>query len=201
MTSNGNSVNIGIGKRPYHHGDLRSALVATGLEMLAQGTVEHVSLREIARRAGVSATAVYRHFPEKGALLLALAAAGHEQLGAEQAIAAAQGGAAGFAATGQAYVRFALANPALFRLMFASTPMQVHSGQTLPEGSAAWLLHQGVVHSLPANATPETVFAGMLRAWSLVHGLAMLILDQQIERGTAEVMIESIIGADTLKLG
>ncbi len=65
MTYNDNSVNI----KSYHHGDLRSALVEEGLRLLAASDAEHLSLREIARNAGVSATAVYRHFPDKEALL------------------------------------------------------------------------------------------------------------------------------------
>ena len=110
-------------KRPYHHGDLRAALIEAGLAMLAERDAEGVSLREMARSVGVSATAVYRHFPDKTALMAALAREGLDRLAAAQHAASDHvgGGAAGFAATGQAYVRFALANPALFRLIFTSS--------------------------------------------------------------------------------
>jgi AcrR family transcriptional regulator len=200
MQQDGNSVNINQAKRSYHHGDLRSAVVAEGLRLLVSSDVESLSLREIARNVGVSATAIYRHFPDKGALLAALADAGYAQLGREQSAAAQIGGADGFAATGRAYVHFAIANPALFRLMFATTPMHVHSGQSAPEGSAAWLLHRGVAQAMPKDASAEIVFASMLRAWSLVHGLAMLILDQQIDRKVAESLIDKVISADSLNL-
>ena len=62
--------------RTYHHGDLRSALIQAGLTVLAGSDAEHLSLRELARSVGVSPTAVYRHFPDKNALLAALAESG-----------------------------------------------------------------------------------------------------------------------------
>jgi AcrR family transcriptional regulator len=199
MKTNDNSVNIESTKRGYHHGDLRAALIETGMRLLAASDAEHLSLREIARDNGVSATAVYRHFPDKGALLNALAHAGYAQLGAEQMAASKIGGAEGFAECGRAYVRFAIANPALFRLMFASTPMHHAPGMQAPEGSAAWLLQKGATEALGDGADTGAVFVGMLRAWSLVHGLAMLILDQQVEPKIAEAMIDRIISADVLK--
>ena len=108
------------GEKRYHHGDLRGALIASGLKALESCGEAELSLRGLARDAGVSPTAVYRHFPDKRALLGALANEGVVRLGAAQlaALAAAGGGAAGFAATGRAYVRFALDEPALFRLAF-----------------------------------------------------------------------------------
>ena len=112
MKINANSVNID--KKPYHHGDLRAALIAEGLALLAIQAADSLSLRELARRVGVSAPSVYRHFPDKEALMTALAEEGLKQLAAAQHEAATQagGGKAGFAATGRAYVRFALDHPA-----------------------------------------------------------------------------------------
>src|SRR6476469_1040818 len=97
-------------EKTYHHGDLRRALIDAGLELLESRDAEALSLREVARSVGVSATAVYRHFPDKNALLDALAAEGLGRLAAAQhkAADASGGGEAGFAATGAAYVRFAL---------------------------------------------------------------------------------------------
>lgn len=198
MASNDNSVNIEGSKRAYHHGDLRSALLATGMRLLEANAVEHLSLREIARETGVSATAVYRHFPDRGSLLSALAEEGMAILGREQAAAAAVGGRQGFGASGRAYVRFALNNPALFRLVFSHMSSDVGHVQAAPEGSAGWILQNGVAEMMGAGATPEHQFVGMLRAWSLVHGLSMLILDKQIDRATGEKLIDEVVSADSI---
>ena len=82
MSNNDNTVNIKSRGARYHHGDLRAALIEEGLEQLSQRPADEVSLREIARNVGVSATAVYRHFPDKAALLAALCIIGDEKLSA-----------------------------------------------------------------------------------------------------------------------
>ncbi len=176
MNLNDNSVNI----KNYHHGDLRSAAISEGLKQLAQTSVDALSLRAIARNTGVSATALYRHFPDKQALLVALAAYGTEQLGREQrqALNAAGGGMKGFCAAGQAYVRFAICNPALFRLAMGS-----FSASTLPTtetSSAMSLLKTNIAELLPEGTDKETQSATALQCWSMVHGLAMLMLDGHI---------------------
>jgi AcrR family transcriptional regulator len=178
MSSNSNSVNIE--KKPYHHGDLRQSLISEGLRMLGERDADSLSLRELARAVGVSATSVYRHFPDKEALMTALALEGLAQLGAAQRTAseAVGGGAAGFRETGRAYVRFALANPALFRLIFASPALLV-GGVKSDLGSEAHDL-------LQANAAAAAARGGgkpevqAVQAWALVHGLAMLMLDGQV---------------------
>lgn len=187
-----NSVNI----KSYHHGELRASAIAEGLRLLDKMGAEGLSLRGIARNVGVSATALYRHFPDKAALLKALANQGFEQLGREQAAAGRWGG---FTSVGQAYVRFALANPALFRLMFAYLPAAAHPDLDKPEHSAATLLQEGIARLMPGEGK-EARFAAMLRAWALVHGLSMLILDGQIERRIGERMIDEIICEDSLNL-
>lgn len=182
-------------KQSYHHRDLRSALIEAALSSLEKNNLETLSLREIARNVGVSATAVYRHFPSKELLLRALAEHGLELLASQQQAAAAKAsGSSAFAQTGRAYVRFALAHPNLFRLIFIHTPGRMRADVESPEGSPAFLLRSSVARSLGAKATPEKIFEGALRAWSLVHGLSMLILDEQIERKTAEAMIDRVIG-------
>ncbi|ODU24704.1 TetR/AcrR family transcriptional regulator, partial [Sphingopyxis sp. SCN 67-31] len=104
----------------YHHGDLRAAVTAAGMKRLTEGGDAELGLRALARDVGVSATALYRHFPDKEALLDALADEGLRRLGALQAQAwlKAGGGKAGFLAIGVAYVRFAHEDPAIFRLSF-----------------------------------------------------------------------------------
>ncbi|WP_241127084.1 TetR/AcrR family transcriptional regulator [Novosphingobium terrae] len=190
MTQNGNSVNID--KKPYHHGDLRATLIAEGLALLAQRDADSLSLREVARAAGVSATSVYRHFPDKEALFTALALEGLTQLGVAQKAAAqaAGGGKEAFAATGRAYVRFALANPALFRLIFASPALEAaKAGGTLD--SEAFMMLRANAAAQTANHGGETGVRAV-QAWALVHGLAMLMLDGQIEPDDS--LIDRVVG-------
>ena len=178
-------------ERTYHHGDLRSALIEAGLAQLAQSDEERLSLRELARQVGVSPTAVYRHFPDKKALLAALAHEGINRLGEAQAEAsrAAGGGAAGFAATGRAYVRFALTHPALFRLTF----MHGDHGTDQPFGDneAARLLRTYA----EAFAGPDAARL-QLQAWAVAHGLAMLMLDGMLPGDDS--LIDAVIDTHTL---
>lgn len=190
MSEDGNSVNIE--KKPYHHGDLRKSLIVEGLRLLAERDAESLSLREVARAAGVSATSVYRHFPDKEALMTALALEGLARLGTAQreAAEAVGGGEAGFTETGRAYVRFALANPALFRLIFASpilAPAKVAGGI---DSEAHTLLHANAA-KIAAKAGGEADVRAV-QAWALVHGLAMLMLDGQIP--VDDALIDRAVG-------
>jgi AcrR family transcriptional regulator len=170
-------------KSTYHHGDLRAALIETGLRLLAERAADDLSLREVAREVGVSATAVYRHFPDKAALMSALAWEGLARLAAAQRAASegAGGGAEGFAATGSAYVRFALANPALFRLIFSSpAPADLLQRRAKDSSDAIAFLKANAEAILSPGADPRAVQVTALRAWSLAHGLAMLMLEGQV---------------------
>ncbi len=189
MATKDNSVNIKESpenKAAYHHGALRDALVRAGVAALDSGTsVDELSLRAVARSVGVSATAVYRHFPDKAALLAALAVAGLDRLGHDQrqaaTLAAPHGALAAFAASGAAYVRFALAHPALFRLIWAAAPSGDLFTAALGDSHPAMAdLRSAIAAILPPDATPEARRAAALSCWSLVHGLAMLALDRQI---------------------
>ncbi len=179
--------------RTYHHGDLRSALVDAGLRALETTGIGDISLRQIARDVGVSATAVYRHFPDKRALLVALAGAGIDKLGEAQAKAAGSASdTSAFSATGRAYVRFALAHPALFRLIFTHLPP---AGETVfGESLAARLLHDKAAAATGGNA--EETRRLMVQAWAVVHGLAMLMLDGQLPHDDA--LIDQVIDPATL---
>nr|WP_262408624.1 TetR/AcrR family transcriptional regulator [Sphingomonas sp. JC676] len=194
MNSDGNSVNIE--KKPYHHGDLRAALIEEGLRLLTERDAESFSLREVARNTGVSATSVYRHFPDKDALMTALAREGLAQLGAAQLEAAekAGGGLASFAATGRTYVRFALANPALFRLIFASPALDGEHYDACNEADPMTFLRRNAAAAGNASTDDPATAIRVTRAWSLVHGLAMLILDGQIRADDA--LIDQVISAD-----
>ena len=168
----------------YHHGDLRSVLLGSASELLEEQGLAALSLREVARRAGVSHNAPYRHFPDRDGLLAELAAEGFRQLG--EVMAANQG-----RAMGEAYVRFALEHPSRFRLMFGG---QLKLRQYAALAEAARKTHEALVRAFRAQAgiaDPEKAAAA---AWSLVHGLAQLLLDGHFaQRG--EDFVAQVIGA------
>ncbi|MBU2604342.1 MAG: WHG domain-containing protein [Alphaproteobacteria bacterium] len=201
MAANDNTVNIRAPKGGYHHGDLRVALIATGLKKLEESSAESLSLREIAREIGVSATAIYRHFPDRDSLLSALAAEGLAQLAREQKAAGKAGGKEGFTEMGRAYVRFAMNNPALFRLIYSSLPAAADLNCVNPEDSPGWLLRQSIANLAGPKASDAQRKAGVLRAWALVHGLAMLILSGQIAPKDIDQLINEVVSVDSLKLG
>ena len=192
-----NSVNKPGARRGYHHGNLRAALTEAGLRLLEESGSAQLSLREVARTVGVSPTAVYRHFPDKEALLSALAADGFRRMAEEQAAALAGGSAPpdGFNAMGRIYVRFALRNPAIFRLMFGGfiagrrDPELAEAEERLSAG-----LRAGVEALLPAGSAAAKRVAA-LRAWSLVHGLSLLLLERQVKvSGDAtDALIDEIV--------
>ena len=177
-----NNVNIAVmvtvstSPDSYHHGSLREALIEAGIASLEGADGKDVSLRALAREVGVSPTAVYRHFPDKQALMEALTLEGLNRLGAAQLAAAekAGGGPSGFAETGRAYVRFALAHPALFRLMFTQgDPISDHQASD----PARELLTANTRMLAGDRKNAERL---ALLAWSIAHGIAMLMLDGRI---------------------
>jgi AcrR family transcriptional regulator len=159
----------------YHHGDLRSAILAAASQILEKESLSRLSLREAARRAGVSHNAPYRHFPDRESLLAALAAEGFGMLARAQREAAGAGGLRGM---GEAYVRFALAHPQRFQLMFGGVvPIAKH-----PElREVATKTFAGLSGAL-AEQTPGARGASdaSIAAWALVHGLAHLLMDERI---------------------
>jgi AcrR family transcriptional regulator len=190
-------------KRPYHHGDLRAALVSTGMALLEQAPKDELGLRQVARAVGVSATAVYRHFPDKDSLMRAIAAEGFMMMGRMQseAVETVQSPDAqvNFGAIGAAYVRFALQHPAVFRLMFASAPPRDFFSGALSEVSGPLLaLRQHVALLAPAEASDADRKIISVRAWALVHGLAVLALDGMIQIDDA--MIDAVVRSAVKKI-
>ena len=183
MTRNANSVNI-KDVRDYHHGDLRAATLSLGMERIEEQDHPDLGLRALARDLGVSATALYRHFPNKDALLDALALEALGRLGVNQAkaAAAAGGGRDSFVEVGITYVEWAVANPALVRLIYNRVGVvDLADGDPDEMGEAFRQLRAGIAAMMPKEMTDEQRANAALHAWSLVHGLAMLILDGQVE--------------------
>lgn len=185
-------VTVSTSPASYHHGDLRTALLEAGLAALEGPDGREPSLRELARAVGVSATAVYRHFPDKQALTSALAWEGFRQLGEVQQAAfdTAGGGGAGFSETGRAYVRFALAHPALFRLMFTQGAPVERPGET--DAAAALLM----ANTRAQSGSPAQAERLALQAWAIAHGVAMLMLDGRIPADPA--LIDRLIDRTSL---
>lgn len=172
----------GTGKVRYHHGNLRVALVEAGLQLVEETGIEALTLREAARQAGVSQTAPYRHFADKEALLAAVAAAGFKELqrALSEAAAGIEGANRRLQRLGRTYVHFALDHPGLFRLMFGAGIGDKQSYPLLQQAAqAAYALLEDVMRAYLgcSHDTPAATVA----AWSLVHGLASLLLDQQFD--------------------
>lgn len=165
----------------YHHGNLRAALIAAGREILAEEGVTALGLRAVARRAGVSATAPYRHFRDKAALLAAIAAEGFRGLAAamREAAEGLSDPRERMAAIGRAYVSYAVENSAVMRLMFGpEIPDKTSEPELREAGEEAFAVLSGELAATGARdaVSPDAALA----AWSLVHGLATLLIDGQI---------------------
>lgn len=189
--------------RRYHHGDLRAALVEAGLTLLAASAGEAPGLREVARAVGVSSAAVYRHFPNREALLRALALAGLAQLGAAQA-AAMQAGATtkdAFNASGRAYVRFALANPSLYRLIFATAGTTDRTDMPGDDNEPGRLLLGSVAQLYGDQLSADSQRIVALRAWAIVHGLAMLALDGVLDAEMVAAELDRVVDSQGFAAG
>lgn len=179
----------------YHHGNLRASLVEHALRAIDAHGVEGFSLREAAAQAGVSSSAAYRHFSDKAQLLAEIARSGFASLAAavEEAMAAARAAAHGpaaqalaaFEAQGLAYVRFAVAHPTRYRVMFG--PYGAGSGLDVSGRSAAGrtpyellldvldaLQANGLLHPSRRQQAPRTI-------WAATHGLADLVISKSID--------------------
>ena len=182
--------------RGYHHGDLRATLVDIARELVRESGPEGWSMRQASREAGVSQAAPYRHFTDKAALLDAVGADAHRELERRYRVAIVESSDPGDAArvVAHAYLRFALEEPRLFRLIFASP--RLHG---TPEARSSYAVFDQAIRTaqehraLPAGST--TFLAHAL--WSAVHGVADLVLSgsfgRRHGREVAERMIDALI--------
>ena len=165
----------------YHHGDLRATLISAAMGMLERG--EPFSIRAVAREAGVSPTAPYRHFPDRDALESALAAVGLRDLYADltrdRELPATPHELADL---GAAYVRFALRRPALFRLMFGSE-CDHESEERIVAAEAVHDLLAGAITRVFASPDPRDLALG---GWGVVHGLACLYMDRKLTAASVD---------------
>jgi AcrR family transcriptional regulator len=176
-------------ERPYHHGDLRRAIVKAALEILHETQSLEFSLRELARRAGVSHNAPYKHFADKRELLAAVSAAGFETLTKRMAreIAGLDDARERLFAMLRAYIDHGVENPALYSLMFGGYlggPDRNRPAIELAEAEKAKAMLAGVIVAgglgrvIPQTPRNDRKIAGaILACWSLVHGLTLLLAD------------------------
>lgn len=185
-------------KTTYHHGDLKNALFEAGLALLEEKGVDGLSLREMAKRAGVSHAAPYRHFSDKTELLSSIARWGFEELQeaiAEKAERYPNNPKKQLKEAGVAYVRLAVAHPERTRLMFGGVIPQEEFPESLADASEATF--DQVLEIVEAGRRsgdfkyrdPKTMATAV---WSQFHGLAMLILSGQVDKAHSDWRVKKL---------
>ncbi|HET9755624.1 MAG TPA: TetR/AcrR family transcriptional regulator [Candidatus Limnocylindrales bacterium] len=183
--------------RPYHHGDLRRALADAATELAAVGGAENVTLREVARRVGVSASAAYRHFPNREGLLAQVASEAREALARRMvaAVAAVGAGSDGapvdrFRATGRAYIEFALDEPGLFEVAFRACPPDLY----VPDDPSPYALLSEALDTLDHAGLLAVKRPGAeTAAWVAVHGAAVLLGDGMLPPSDRDTIIDATL--------
>ncbi len=168
---------------PYHHGDLRAALLAQARLALEAGGDKVVSLRGLAASVGVSPNAPYRHFRTKEALLAALSTLGFQDLTSRFDRSDTEGNGNRLARNLQAYLDFARENPGLYRLMFGRDldPLSCDPGLGLQATACFTALMAMVADVLERDMDDPRILKAATMVWSLSHGAALL----EIDRATA----------------
>ena len=188
-------------KPSYHHGALREALVEAAAELASERGPGLVSLREVARRAGVSQAAPYHYFADKSALLAAVAEAGFRLFDTSQAESLTQAlddPTARLAALGVSYLRFALDRPHFFRVMFR--PHLVEHGKYPSLNEVAGRTFERLVDTVRAARLSHghddlDPLAAATMVWAVPHGLATLYLEGPISKGTTPDALETLVRA------
>lgn len=196
--------------KPYHHGELREALVAAGRKLLEEKGLRGFTLRECARRAAVSHAAPAHHFASIDDLLAEIATRGHEELGAAMTAEARRSGddpAARLVGQGVGYMAFAAANPVLFQLMFSREANRFETPAFAQAAKTAYHLQRDAVAAAIPQASGEVKDRMTDFAWSSVHGFITLVLEGQLgekdssrqlkARGLAALsaMVEAVVRA------
>lgn len=164
--------------KPYHHGDLRNALLKAAREVLEERGPSFLGLREISRRVGVSAPSAYHHFPSREAIALGLVEQGAMEM-IECLTAGTCDGRDTLAPYGEAYVAFVRANPALYRLMFGEgfPSISRNSPAIRQLRERSYNIMKSYLEKRLSDT--ELPIAGLF-LWALVHGLGLLLIDRQV---------------------
>ncbi|EKX68977.1 TetR/AcrR family transcriptional regulator [Streptomyces ipomoeae] len=180
--------------RPYHHGDLRRAILQAALDVIAADGPSALSLRDLARRAGVSHAAPAHHFKDRTGLLTAIAAEGHGLLAAALAEAEDLRGA------GVRYVRFAREHPAHFQVMFRPELLREDDLElTTARALSSEQLRTAVTTARPETAVTDPRLAG-IAAWSFAHGFATLLLSHNLDAVVGDQDPEEVFRTATERL-
>ncbi|MGZ2488173.1 AcrR family transcriptional regulator [Rhizobium pisi] len=194
-------------QRRYHHGDLHRAIVEAALDVLSEAQSTEFSLRELARRAGVSHNAPYKHFADKRELLAAVSAVGFELLAKRMAEATRERDSPRrrLAAMARAYVWAGVNNPALYRLMFGGYLAGQDDGRRpMVERTAAYNMKALIVEAISDGAlgrpiadtesNTRTIDGAILVFWSQMHGLTLLLADRLVGPGDKiEELTENVL--------
>jgi AcrR family transcriptional regulator len=191
--------------RPYHHGDLREKLIAATEALILERGVDGFSLREVARRAGVSPAAPAHHFGDTKGLLSEVARLGFKDFGDALYEADRRGGndpAKRLNEQGLAYVAFALSNPARFTLMFRHGKYDMTNNELHVVAERAFNVLEGAIRAAeglaPTDDMTQNAYGLMLATWSIVHGFAHLALGGELDsaanmRGGKEMILKSFL--------
>lgn len=175
----------------YHHGDLRRALLQAAVRTIGSHGVDGLTLRGVGSALGVSRTALYRHFTDKAALLAAVGAEGFRMLRAElsESWEREGRGPSGFQAMGAAYVRFAVAHPSHYRVMFGADIVAAGHTDLAQEGTGAFQVLVDAIVELQEQglARRDDSRQMALFVWSATHGVAMLAIDGRLGREPSAV--------------
>lgn len=173
----------------YHHGDLRATLLSAAADEIAVGGTAGLSLRALARRAGVSHAAPAHHFSDKRGLFTALAAEGFRLLHRRTSLALRQGDA--LVVTGQRYVEFALDHPAHFEVMWDNSLVNPLDEELMRERTAAFEVLYEALRTGTGAADDAEVAAQGAAAWAVVHGIATLWLSGNLPYERNSRLVES----------
>ncbi len=196
---NSSPVDGGIAKSKYHHGDLREALLAASFDLISQHGGDRFSLADACRLAGVSTAAPYKHFRDRDEVLEIIVARAFDLM-SERSMAAVEaagvGTLEGIIAMGQAYVRFAVEEEHLFRLMFGQHPVLKKADCVMNDGKQCFgkVIEQVAIYC-ERNGLSGDPMEIAVRLWTFVHGAASLLIDGDYEGVAPGLDVDRLIAA------
>lgn len=184
-------------KAAYHHGDLKEALLQAAYDLVSRNGAENFALADACRRAGVSTAAPYKHFRDRNEVLELVIERAVDEMDRRLMAAvdkAGTGTLAGIVAMGHAYVRFAVDEQRLFRLMFGQHPVLKKAGSVEEECAKCFsdVIDQVSIYCARNNidGDPGTI---AIRLWTFVHGAASLLIDEDYEVVAPDLDVEAMI--------